>query len=102
MPEPWTICLSVGRSVSRVSVRKVYCDETADWIRMLFGTLGCEWGWSRDGCIRWGWLLSKERAVLGMDISALLAILIESDALIIRATTWLLTHRNVRAVHCTY
>jgi len=28
---PWTICLSVGRSV-----RKVYCGKTADWIQMSF------------------------------------------------------------------
>jgi len=42
------LCLSVGWSV-----RKVYCGKTADWVPMPF-----EWDRLRDGCIRWGGLLS--------------------------------------------
>ena len=41
---------SVGQSVS-LSVRKVYCGKTVEWIRMPFGMV---WGQSSDRYIRWG------------------------------------------------
>jgi len=50
LPIP-SVCLSVCLSVD-LSVRKVYCGKTDDWIWILFG-LGGEWDRPRDGCIRW-------------------------------------------------
>ena len=41
------------------SVRKVYSNKTADWIRMPFGMVSG--GRSRDWCIRWGWQSSKRK-----------------------------------------
>ena len=39
-PVAYPICRSVGLCVSVcVSVRKVYCGKTADWIRMPFGVV---------------------------------------------------------------
>ena len=59
--------LSVCRSVG-LSVCKVYCGKTADWIRMPFVGVSAEWGRSRDGCIRWGGDRRREAAVLGVNL----------------------------------
>jgi len=73
--------LSVGRSV-----REVYCGKTADGSGCR---LGGEWGQSRNGCIRWGWLSSKGKGqFLGVNVGHPIVIngdfvaeLCESDAL---------------------
>jgi len=42
----------------------------AEWIWMPFGVVSGEWGWSRDGSIRWGGDRRKgrRRAVLGVNL----------------------------------
>jgi len=60
-PSP-SVCRSVGLSV-RLSVRKLYCGKTADWIRVLFGMVsGVGWGISvLDGVV----IVKGKVAVLG-------------------------------------
>jgi len=49
------VCLSVGRSVGPESVlwQNGWVDPGAVW--------SGEWGWSKNGCIWWGWLSPKGR-----------------------------------------
>jgi len=54
----------VGLSVG-LSVRKVYCGKTADWIRIPFGVVS---GVNRAICVLDGWLSSKGRGSFGGEV----------------------------------
>jgi len=56
------VCLSAGLCLS---AWKVYCGNTAEWIRMPFWMV-CGVGRLRDGCIRW--LSSKGKELLGVNL----------------------------------
>jgi len=53
-----------------LSVRKVYCGKTADWIRMPFGMVTGEWDRSRYGCIKWGGDCRRGRCSFGGEFGA--------------------------------
>jgi len=67
-----SVCLCVCVCVSR-SVGRSVCPESVLWQN------GCldpdavwdgEWGRSRDGCIRWGWLSSKRKGQIWGEFGA--------------------------------
>ena len=56
---------SVGRCIG-LSVWKVCCGKTSDWIRIPDAVWDGELVRSRDGCVRWGGDRRREGVVLGL------------------------------------
>jgi len=68
--------MSVGLSVG-LSARKVYCDKTAEWIRMPFGMVSGVGGGM--GVLRLGWLSSNVPAKHYVGFKKLLCDILNSD-----------------------